>query len=82
MGDEGDVEKCGKRKGLIVVVVASEFVELGDISKGFLTWISMSITNMSCFGYHNNVVFQDRCRGEGLNWRRSFRMSLLFLVPV
>jgi len=37
MGDEGDVEKCGKRKGLIVVVVASEFVELGDISKGFLT---------------------------------------------
>ena len=55
MGDEGDVEKCGKRKGLIVVVVASEFVELGDISKGFLTWISMSITNMSCFGYHNNV---------------------------
>ena len=47
MGDEGDVEKCGKRKGLIVVVVASELVELGDISKGFVTWIFMSITNMS-----------------------------------
>ena len=38
MGDEGDVEKCGKRKGLIVVVVASELVELGDISIGFVTW--------------------------------------------
>jgi len=37
MGDEGDVEKRGKRKGLIVVVVASELVELGDISKGFVT---------------------------------------------
>jgi len=37
MGDEGDVEKCGRRMGLIVVVVASELVELGDISKGFLT---------------------------------------------
>ena len=44
MGDEGDVEKCGKRKGLIVVVVASELVELGDISKGFLTWSLMSVT--------------------------------------
>ena len=46
MGDEGDVEKRGKRKGLIVVVVASEFVELGDISKGFLTWILISVTHM------------------------------------
>jgi len=42
MGDEGDVEKCGKRKGLIVVVVASEFVELGDNSKGFLTITTLS----------------------------------------
>ena len=82
MGDEGDVEKCGRRKGLIVVVVASELVELGDISKGFLTWIFMSVTYMRCFGYHNNVIFQVRCRGEGLNWRRSFRMSLFLLVPV
>ena len=82
MGDEGDVEKCGRRKGLIVVVVASELVELGDISKGFLTWISMSVTYMRCFGYHNNVIFQVRCRGEGLNWRRSFRMSLFLLVPI
>ena len=46
MGDEGDVKKCGRRKGLIVVVVASELVELGDISKGFLTWIFMSVTYM------------------------------------
>ena len=46
MGDEGDVEKCGKRKGLIVVLVASEFVELGDISKGFFTWILISVTHM------------------------------------
>ena len=71
MGDEGDVEKCGKRKGLIVVVVASELVELGDISKGFLTWSLMSVnhlmpTYLFSVGYHNNV-FHVRCRWEGLN---------------